>query len=140
MRKVIAFGAFDVLHLGHVHFLERAKKLGNYLVVVIARDSVIRKVKNHDSVFNERERKHLVSSLKCVDKAILGDKRNTIIPILKERPQIIALGYDQPKDETELRRELAEKNFFPEKIVRIGPFKPERHKSSKLKICIERNF
>ena len=140
MRKVIAFGAFDVLHLGHVHFLERAKKLGDYLVVVIARDSVIRKVKNHEAVFNEKERRHLVSSLKCVDRAILGDKKNTIIPILNEKPQIIALGYDQGKRIPTLWKELKEAGFRPEKIVRIGSFKTRRHKSSKIKICIERNF
>lgn len=136
-RKVMAFGAFDVLHLGHIEFLKQAKKLGHRLVVVVARDSVIKRGKKHKPYFNEKERFQLVSSLRSVDKAILGDEGNTLLPIVWEKPDVVALGYDQPKTEKELRKELAELGLHP-KIVRLKPFAAGRHKSSKVKRYFER--
>ncbi len=138
-RKVMAFGAFDVLHLGHVHFLRAAKRLGKKLVVVVARDKVIRRVKGRKPYFNEAERFQLVSSLRPVDKAILGDEGNTILPIVWEKPDVICLGYDQPKKIKELRRELLEVGLHP-KIVRLKPYNPERNKSSKIKAYFEKFF
>jgi len=96
---VLASGVFDLLHLGHVKFLEEAKRMGGdnaRLVVVIARDSTVEKNKGRKPVVPENERRMLVESLKVVDEAVLGledfdlgDVINTI------KPDIIALGYDQ---------------------------------------------
>lgn len=134
----MAFGGFDVLHLGHVQFLKEAKKKGDELVVVVARDRVLRHVKHHEPYFKEAERLELLSSLKCVDRAILGDQHNTLLPIKWERPQVIVLGYDQPKRIPELRRELLAMGIRIEKIVRAKPYGTRRHKSKKVKHYFER--
>ncbi|MFH1106914.1 MAG: adenylyltransferase/cytidyltransferase family protein [Candidatus Micrarchaeota archaeon] len=136
-RKAMAFGAFDVLHLGHISFLEQAAALAETLVVVVATDKVIRKVKGRAPYFNQEERLKLVSSLRCVGKAILGDEGNTVLPIVWEKPDVIALGYDQPKKIGELRKEVAEVGLTP-RIVRLKPFGERRHKSSKVKAYFER--
>ncbi|MEM3333979.1 MAG: adenylyltransferase/cytidyltransferase family protein, partial [Thermoplasmata archaeon] len=71
MVRVMASGVFDILHPGHIFFLEEAKKLGNELVVVVARDSTARKLK-HQPIMNEDVRLKMVTALKPVDIAILG--------------------------------------------------------------------
>jgi FAD synthetase len=72
---VLASGVFDLLHLGHVKFLEEAKQAGGkntQLVVVIARDRTVEKAKGRRPVMPENQRRALVESLKVVDEAILG--------------------------------------------------------------------
>ena len=125
MKKVLVGGRFNVLHPGHVYFLKKAKSLGDVLVVVIASDRTIRKAKR-DVLFPENERRRMVSSLKWVDKAVVGfdiDDESGYVKILKkERPDIIALGYDQRVDAAQLRS-LAEKAGLSVRIVRIGNYK-----------------
>ena len=94
MVLVMAFGCFDVLHPGHIAYLEESAKLGNRLIVVIARDHAIKTGKNREPVFGEKARRHLVGSLKFVDKAVLGDKLDYFKLIRELKPNVIALGYD----------------------------------------------
>lgn len=126
MARVMAFGCFDILHPGHIKYLEEAKKLGGELIVVVARDHSIRTGKNREPVFSEATRMHLVGSLKFVDKAILGDKKDPFAPIKTHGPDIIALGYDQPAQKKALEKKLAELGMHT-KVVRIKKSK-ERHK------------
>ncbi|RLG95790.1 FAD synthase [Candidatus Bathyarchaeota archaeon] len=124
-RVVLASGAFDLLHYGHVHYLTNAKKAGGEnakLVVVIARDKTIEKFKGHKPVIPEDERRALVESLKVVDEAILGYEDMDMLRIIEEvKPDIIALGYDEDRIEGELRRLIAERNLNI-KIVRVSKF------------------
>ncbi|EQD57472.1 glycerol-3-phosphate cytidylyltransferase, partial [mine drainage metagenome] len=71
MTRVMATGVFDILHLGHIHFLKESKKLGDELYVVVARDSTAGK-RGKTPVFNETARLQLLSELKLVDHAVLG--------------------------------------------------------------------
>ena len=118
MKTVMAFGCFDILHPGHIVYLEEAKKLGDKLTVVVARDHAIRVGKKREPVFYEKSRLHLVSSLKFVDKAILGDKKDYFKLIGELRPDIIALGFDQAPGVRELERKLSELGLRA-KVVRI---------------------
>ncbi len=98
-KKVLAAGCFDLLHYGHLRYLEEAKKLGGEgaeLVVVVARDATIRKRKGHNPVMGEEHRRALVEGLKPVDRAVLGGPGLDTARIIREvKPDIIALGYDQ---------------------------------------------
>ena len=98
-KRVLAAGVFDLLHYGHLRYLEEAKNLGGEdaeLIVVVARDSTVLKRKGRLPVMNEVHRRALVEALKPVDKAILGGvDLNTTKVIQKVKPDIIALGYDQ---------------------------------------------
>ena len=120
MVRVMASGVFDILHLGHIHYLEESKKLGDELYVVIATDSTVRRIK-HEPITNEDIRIKLVEALKPVDKAVLGyeDDKYRIVEELK--PDIITLGYDQVHDEKLITEELA-KRKIDAKVVRLDKF------------------
>ncbi len=121
MVRVMAVGVFDLLHLGHVHYLTEAKKLGDELVVVVARDATARQVK-HQPITNEDMRRQLVESLKPVDKAVLGHEGN-IYDILSDiKPDFIALGYDQRHDEEQILKEAKTRGLDNLKIVRMPKF------------------
>lgn len=98
-KRILAAGVFDLLHYGHLRYLEEAKNLGGEdaeLIVVVARDSTVLKRKGRLPVMNEVHRMALVEALKPVDKVILGGvDLNTAKVIQKVKPDIIALGYDQ---------------------------------------------
>lgn len=106
MVRVMASGVFDIIHLGHLHYLEESKKLGDELVVVVASDSTVRRRK-HEPITPETMRLELVSALKPVDKAILGRDSGDMFKVVEElRPDIITIGYDQPFEPVEMEKEL----------------------------------
>jgi len=107
MVRVMATGVFDILHLGHLHFLEESKKLGDELVVVVATDRTVRRRK-HEPITPEKMRLEMVAALKPVDRAVLGRDSGDMFEIVKEvKPDIITIGYDQSFDEGSLEAELA---------------------------------
>ncbi|MGE5555872.1 MAG: adenylyltransferase/cytidyltransferase family protein [Methanocella sp.] len=122
---VLASGVFDLLHLGHVRFLEDAKKAGGEnakLIVIIARDSTVEKLKGRKPIMSEEERLALVKSLKVVDEAILGYEGLDIGEVVKKiKPDIIALGWDQKEMEQEVT-EFLSNHKMPTKIVQISKF------------------
>jgi FAD synthetase len=120
MKTVVATGVFDILHPGHVLFLEEAKKLGDRLVVIVARDRNVEKRKRQP-VIPERQRLEVVSALKAVDEALLGDHEDFYKPIEEIKPDVIALGQNQHFDVKELECELR-KRGLKAKIVRIDRF------------------
>lgn len=138
MRKVMAFGAFDILHPGHLYYFREAKKLGGELIVVVATDSNIEKLKGSAPLNDQEQRLEVVRAVKSVDDAILGSEENMFEIISELKPGVIALGYDQKVDEKELNQFLAKEGLTPE-IVKIGAFKAEKHKSSLIKKKLEIN-
>lgn len=129
--KVIAFGSFDLLHEGHERFLREARALGDCLVVVVARDSTIGKVKGEAPWQNETKRLAQLRALDCVDEAILGGDGDKYEALRKVKPDVIALGYDQDADEEAL------KEFG--RVVRLNAFKPKEFKSSIIKKELKEN-
>ncbi|MGB9741528.1 MAG: adenylyltransferase/cytidyltransferase family protein [Candidatus Bathyarchaeia archaeon] len=143
-KIVLASGVFDLLHLGHVRFLEDAKKTGGKnaeLIVIVARDSTVEKRKGKRPIMPESQRRALVESLKVVDEAILGYEEFDMGRVIdKIKPDVIALGYDQDGMEKAVR-EYVEKNGLKIKIVRIGKFgEDELDSSSKIKQKIIEDF
>lgn len=135
-RKVaIAFGSFDILHPGHLNYLKSASRYGR-LVVVVARDSSIMKLKGRSPVIDEKSRLEVIRSLRFVDKAVLGERIrrwNDIYKVLlRFKPDFIVLGYDQKVDMNYLNMFL-ERNGLRSKVVRVRPFKSKIYKSSKLR-------
>jgi FAD synthetase len=124
-KVVLASGVFDLLHLGHVRFLEEAKKVGGKnakLIVIIARDSTVEKMKGRKPIMSEDQRCALVESLKVVDQAVLGYEDFDIGEVIgKVKQDIIALGYDQTDMETEVQSYIA-KHKLPVKVEKIAKF------------------
>ncbi len=110
MVRVMASGVFDILHTGHISYLEQAKALGDELYVVVACDDTVRRTK-HEPVTNQEMRAKIVSSLKPVDKAVIGNNGDLYSTIDLIRPDIIVLGYDQKFDESDLEKELSKRGF-----------------------------
>jgi len=135
-RVVLASGTFDLLHLGHVRFLEEAKKAGGKnaeLVVIVARDSTVKARKGKNPVMPEDQRRALVESLKVVNEAILGWENFSIDKVIEKiKPDIIAVGHDQNGIENEVLNAIKENKVVIE-VAKIGRFgKRELDSSSKI--------
>jgi FAD synthetase len=124
-KVVLASGVFDLLHLGHVRFLEEAKRAGGKnakLITIIATDNTVEKSKGRKPIMSEDQRCALVKSLRVVDEAVLGYENMDIGEVIgKIKPDVIALGYDQSDMENEVKTYVS-KNKLPVEIVRIGKF------------------
>ncbi|HCM67930.1 MAG: hypothetical protein A2898_03610 [Candidatus Kerfeldbacteria bacterium RIFCSPLOWO2_01_FULL_48_11] len=129
MKKVLAAGTFDLLHPGHIWFLQQAKKLGDHLTVIVARDATVKKVKGFAPHQMEHQRTQALTNLGIADAVVLGGKSNKLLAVKKAQPDIICLGYDQRAFTGNLRNELASLGFFPE-IVRMKAYRPDTYKSS----------
>lgn len=117
----MATGTFDILHPGHLLYLEESRALGDELVVVVARDiNVKHKPK---PIIPEDQRLMMVAALKIVDLAVLGHESDFMIPVEQLRPDIITLGYDQHFNREVLQAQLAKRRLSPE-IVRIEVHDP----------------
>ena len=143
-RVVLASGVFDLLHLGHVKFLEEAKKAGGKdaeLIVIIARDSTVEKNKGRKPIMPENQRRALVESLKVVDEAVLGFEEFDIGDVIERiKPDVIALGYDQADMEKRVQ-EYVDKHKLSVTVVRIGKFEEDAlDSSSKIRQKIVENF
>jgi FAD synthetase len=119
-RRVVATGTFDILHPGHLYYLEESKKMGDELWVIVARDANVRH--KPCPIIPEEHRLQMVAALKSVDHAILGDKTDMFRPIEEIRPEVITIGFNQHFDERTLRLQLTERGLAPE-IIRIGKYK-----------------
>lgn len=135
-KVVLAFGSFDILHPGHLLYLERARRLGSKLIVVVARDESIRMFKKREPVFGQNDRVRMLKALKVVDEAVVGNKlrkssdRYNIIR--KYKPSVIVFGYDQKVNIPSVNDWL-KSNGMRAKVVRISTkYKTSRYKSSKI--------
>jgi FAD synthetase len=136
-KTVLATGVFDLLHLGHLRFLEESKKKGgprSRLVVVIARDNTVFRRKGKGPVIPEDQRRELVAALRVVDRAILGREEIDLLGILKEvKPDIVCVGYDQDEIRAAVTR-VIKREGLPIRVIRIRRFGPTGfNSSSKLK-------
>ena len=151
MKKVIVFGTFDIFHPGHRDFFRQAKEFGDFLVVVVARDGNVKKIKGNQPKNSEQKRLESVKKYELVDKAILGNEneadKSKIMKnlsgrkikedykykiLLEENPDVICLGYDQRVNEKELQKKLKEYRMDKVKVIRLKPYKEDIYKSSLL--------
>jgi FAD synthetase len=128
----MVFGTFDVLHPGHVHFFKQALKLAEnpFLIVSIARDVSVAKVKGKPPLYSELQRQKSVVDTGLADRVVLGAVGDHIAHILEEEPDIIALGYDQSGYYVETTKEYFAKHNSRVRFVTLQPHRPEEFKSS----------
>ena len=120
MKRVMAVGVFDLLHAGHLHYMEQAKALGDHLTVVVAHDDTVR-MRKHEPVTGQDLRRRMVEGLKPVDEAIIGNPPEVpIFDILPDvKPDVIALGYDQEHAEDRIRAKLTELGYEGIAVTRV---------------------
>lgn len=132
MKRVMCSGTFDIVHPGHLYYLSEAKKHGDRLIVVVARDETSKGIKGKSPAHSEKERLEAVRTLEIVDEAVLG-KQGDIFDIVEEiKPDVICLGYDQNVQKQQLEEELKKRGVKAE-VIRIDAYMPHVYKSSKLR-------
>ena len=128
-KIVLAGGVLDIIHPGHIHTLNDAKKLGDVLVVVVATDKTAVKMKKRKPLHSAELRRELVSSLTMVDLCIIGDEEDIFKTVDLVKPQIIALGYDQTHQEKFIT-DGCKKINLDVKVARLESPRPETSSSS----------
>ena len=128
-KKVFVFGVFDGFHEGHRNFLAQAKRLGEYLVVVVAHDEAVTQLKGRAPRLSLAERMLDVEKEDSVDEVVEGDAVQGSWEVLKtHQPSVIALGYDQ-----EAMRQELEKNKdrfrFSVILYTTKAYQPQRYSS-----------
>lgn len=131
----MVFGTFDMIHPGHEDFFKQARQLAEpcTLIVSIARDSNVARIKNKLPRHNEQQRLKLVEQTGLADQVILGSETNYLEHIIAQKPDFIALGYDQQAYTERLAEDLKAAGLTQTKIVRLKPFFPEKYKTSLLR-------
>lgn len=106
-KVVLANGCFDILHAGHVRYLQAARMLGDTLVVAINSDRSARSLKGPERpIMNEEERVTLVSALKCVDYVVLFDETDVSVIIRRLKPSVHAKGTDYTEETVPERQQV----------------------------------
>ncbi len=132
MKIIMTFGTFDIFHQGHKYFLQQAKKYGDYLIVIIARDATVKQVKLNLPDKNEKQRQQIVIKSQLANKVVLGNLKDKYAVIKKFKPDIICLGYDQKYFVNQLQDKI-KKLKLNTKIIRLRSYKPYKYKTSIIK-------
>ena len=130
----MVFGTFEILHPGHLSFFKQARALAPrpFLIVSVARDLNVERIKGRKPANNETFRLRLVMKNPLVDKAVLGAKRAYFFHIRQQHPDVIGLGYDQSEYVRELRRDL-KRSGLKVRVVRLKPYLPNVYKTTFLR-------
>ena len=139
IKVVLVGGVFDLLHAGHIHTLKSAKSLGDVLIIVVATDITVSQLKRNRKIFHdENSRLELVSSIKVVDKAVIGKRTSIYDTVDIVKPDIIALGYDQSHDVKSMKKNCLDRGLNIE-VVRLSSPIPQL-KSSVIKSELGSSF
>jgi len=122
LSTVVAQGTFDLLHPGHLHYLEAAAAMGTDLHVIVARHENV--THKEAPVLDGRQRVEMVAALDPVDDAVLGHPEDIFVPIERIDPDVIVLGHDQHHDEAAIADALATRGIDCA-VERAGPREPE---------------
>ncbi|WP_456435786.1 D-glycero-beta-D-manno-heptose 1-phosphate adenylyltransferase [Thermovibrio ammonificans] len=130
-RVVFTNGCFDILHAGHVDYLERAKSLGDVLIVGVNSDVSVRKIKGDKRpIVPEEMRVRVLLGLKAVDYVVLFDEETPLKVIEAVRPNVLVKGADWPLEKIVGRE-------FADEVVRI-PFRFDISTSKIVERVVER--
>jgi len=99
-KVVFTNGCFDLLHIGHITYLNEARELGDILVVGLNTDRSVRKLKGENRpIIPEMERSHVLAALECVDYVVLFDEEKPLNLIKAVRPDVLVKGADYTKEQ-----------------------------------------
>ncbi|MFH1779795.1 MAG: adenylyltransferase/cytidyltransferase family protein [Candidatus Micrarchaeota archaeon] len=133
VKRVLVCGCFDLFHPGHLFFFKQAREYGDYLIVLVARDSNALKIKGEKPLNNEFKRKQRIEEMSVADEVVLGDEFDLFKGALRHYPDVIVLGYDQVVDVRELRKVIKERKLNIRVIRLKKPLNPTVFKSSILR-------
>jgi len=116
--RVFVGGTFDILHPGHIALLREASKYGRVFVTV-ARNANVKRFKGYEPVNDEMTRLEVVSAVRYVYKAFLGDETDYLKSVDAVKPNLILLGPDQFVDEETLSRQLRDRGLEGVRIIKL---------------------
>ncbi len=119
----MVFGTFDLLHEGHLFVLSEAMKRGD-VTVIVARDDHVKEFKGKSPVGSQEERMDVLKKRFPMATVELGDEKDFLMPVIRTKPDLIVLGYDQRLPPG------VSFGHFPCFIERLPSFSPEKYKSS----------
>ena len=130
-KTVVIFGVFDGIHEGHLSFIKDAKKEGNHLVAIVARDEMVKELKGKLPKYNEVDRINSLLEVPDVDLVLLGDPNKETYNTLKEvTPDVVYLGYDQNELKENIEKVMKNGKLSEMEIICGNPYKPEIFHSS----------
>lgn len=132
--RIMVFGTFDVVHAGHEDLFRQARALAldPWLIVSLARDPVVARIKDAPPRNGEAARREALLKHSLVDEVVMGDLAGYVDHIRAAAPEVIALGYDQEGEFVDhLERDLAAAGLFP-RVVRLQALRPDVYKTSKI--------
>jgi FAD synthetase len=131
MKTIVIFGVFDGLHAGHMAFINEANTYGDRIIAIVARDSVVEKLKNKKPQKSELVRLQEVADLIEIDEAYLGDEEEGKYEVLKQvNPDIICLGYDQTALGDSIKMALERGELPAIELISAKPFEGDKYHSS----------
>ncbi|GAB6134640.1 adenylyltransferase/cytidyltransferase family protein [Thermococcus prieurii] len=131
--RVLAGGVFDILHVGHIHFLKQAKELGDELIVIVAHDETVRRNKRRNPINPAEDRAELLRAIKYVDEVYIGSPGGIDFELVRRiNPDVIAIGPDQSFNCEKLKEELRKHGINAEVIRVPYLYKSDRAKTSKI--------
>lgn len=134
-KTVMVFGVFDGFHPGHRAFLKQAERYGKKLIVVVARNSAVRKLKKKEPILKEKKRLVTVRKIKEVTRVILGDRKQSSYAVIKKyKPDVVCLGYDQRWLEKDLRDKMRLGKIPRILFIRLKPYQADKFHSSFIKL------
>ncbi|MFA5134178.1 MAG: M15 family metallopeptidase [Patescibacteria group bacterium] len=131
MKKVLVTGTYDIIHPAHLKALKQARRCGDFLVAVVARDSTVERVKGYRPFFTETERVENLKKLRIANRVLLGNRGDKLKVVEALKPDVLCLGYDQIAFTEDLKKKLALRGLYPQ-IIRLRQFNQERYRTSKL--------
>ncbi len=108
LKKVITFGTFDVFHVGHVNILERAKALGDYLIVGISSDELNFSKKGRNPIYSIAERLKIISSLRFVDEVFVEESLELKAQYIKDFDADVLVMGDDWKDKFDIYKDICD--------------------------------
>lgn len=130
-KKIVVFGVFDGLHPGHRNFLEQASAFGDEINAIVARDSVVGRLKSRKTKHSETKRVSFLDQHELIAKVFLGDETEGEYLVLKNiNPDLICLGYDQQALYQDLKTRINQKELPAMELSILDPHEPEKYHSS----------
>ncbi|AEC52291.1 glycerol-3-phosphate cytidyltransferase, putative [Pyrococcus sp. NA2] len=131
--RVVVGGVFDIIHVGHIHFLKMAKELGDELIVIVAHDETVKKRKGRPPINPAEDRAEVLRAIRYVDDVVIGEPGEISLELIKKlKPDVIALGPDQDFDCRRLK-EMLKKEGLDVEVIRLPYlYKEDRAKTSKI--------
>ncbi|WP_456423622.1 adenylyltransferase/cytidyltransferase family protein [Thermococcus sp.] len=131
--RVLVGGVFDILHVGHIHFLKQARELGDELVVIVAHDETVLKNKRRNPINPAEDRAELLRAIRYVDEVYIGSPGGIDFELVRKiNPDVIAIGPDQNFNCEKLKEELRKHGIMAEVIRVPYLYKSDRAKTSKI--------